>query len=127
MEVIPSDKMFPSAMDAPASELVLLRAICVSNQFECSMCISTTETVLRLTTWLAQNMECPPEDLVLLCRGKKISSRPASTLASFGLAVGGTYKLLVIRRPVAPAWLRITAFVLCSSFFVVRCAFSFSF
>ncbi len=45
-----------------------------------------------------------------------MSRRPNSSLASFGLAVGASYKLVVIRRPVKPAWLCITAYVLCSSF-----------
>ena len=104
-----------AASDPCQTNEVLLRVVCISAKFECSLCISTTEKVLCLRACLAQNVECPPEDLVLLCRGKNLSSRLNSSLASFGLAVGGAYKLLVIRRPVTPAWLRITAHVLCSS------------
>jgi hypothetical protein len=62
-------------------------------------------------------MEHLPSELLLICRGRILSQRPNSSLASFGLAERGAYRLLVIRRPVRPAWLRITvtAHILCCS------------
>jgi hypothetical protein len=48
-----------------------------------------------------------PSELLLICRGRIfiLSRRPNSSLASFGLEVGGAYKLLVIRRPGKHVWL----------------------
>ena len=88
---------------------------CVSNDFKCALSLSPADKVSHLTTLLAQRMEILPARLLLICRGTVLSRRPSSSLASFGLAAGRAYKLVVIRRPVRPAWLRITAHVLCSS------------
>jgi hypothetical protein len=54
-------------------------------------------------------------ECLLICKGQVLSRRPEASLASFGLAMGGTYKLLVI-PPATPTWLRLTAHILCSSF-----------
>jgi hypothetical protein len=88
---------------------------CVSNNFTCTLTLSPAHHVSHLIKLLAQKMKHLPSELRLICRGRIISRLPKSTLSSLGLEVGGTYKLLVIRRHVTPAWLHITAYILCSS------------
>jgi hypothetical protein len=78
--------------------------------------LNPAENVFHLTNRVARTLKNLPSKLILICRGRILSRHLTSPLASFGLAAGCTYKLLVIRRPVTPTWLRITAHVLCSSF-----------
>ena len=88
---------------------------CVSKDFRCSLSLCPADKVSHLTKLLAESMEHLPSELLLICRGRILSQRPNSSLASFGLAARGAYRLFVIRRPVKPAWLRITAHILCCS------------
>jgi hypothetical protein len=89
---------------------------CISNNFKCSLCLSPADRVSHLTKVLAQRMNnLPSADLLLVCKGIVLSNQPESSLASLGLAVGDVYELLVIRQSVKPAWLRTTAYFLCSS------------
>jgi hypothetical protein len=92
-----------------------LTLVCASNENECSLCLSPEDSVSKLTDLLDQNMDDLPPEYLLVCKGQILSRRPEATLASFGLAMGGIYKLLVI-PPVTPTWLRLTAHILCSSF-----------
>ncbi len=75
---------------------------CVSSNFKCSLILSLGDKVFHLTQLLAQSMDKLPSELMLICRDEIISLHPNSSLASFGLAVGGAYQVLVIRLDVTP-------------------------
>jgi hypothetical protein len=92
-----------------------VRVNCVSNGFKCSLHVCVAETVSEFCTHLAERMQCLPSELLLICKGRIISRCPASTLASFGLCPGGTYKIFASRRPFRPVWLRLTAHILSCS------------
>ena len=101
--------------DYPLGTFDAITVKCVSSNWKCSLILSPADKVCHLTNLLAQRMNSLPSELRLICSGRVLSRRPTSSLASFGLATGGAYKLLVIRRPVTQTWLRITAHVLCCS------------
>jgi hypothetical protein len=88
---------------------------CASNGFKCSLDVCLTDTIFNLAALLAERMQCLTSELLLISKGRILSRCPKSTLVAFGFTAGGTYKLLINRRPARPVWLRLTAhFLACS-------------
>jgi hypothetical protein len=79
--------------------------------------------VRQLSARLGQQMQCPPADLVLICKGMILTNHLNSTLASLGLfkPVGFKFtpvkrcKILISRRPPGPTWIHLTTTFLCTT------------
>ena len=98
-------------------------AVCVSHGFKCSLQVSQDDTVLHLCVRLGKQMQYPPSCLVLISKGKILTSRMDATLASFGLFMpvpshatsGSCCKILVSKMPPGPEWIEFTTRFLCTT------------
>ena len=89
---------------------------CVAHNFKCLLQVSEYETVFQLSQRLGKIKKCPPSSLVLICKGKVVSSHPMFNFEALCLFASSTScKLLISQRPPGPVWLRITVVFLCSS------------
>ena len=79
---------------------------CVGQDFKCCLQVSLHETILQVSKRLGKLMKCPSSELVLICKGKVVSSHPMFSLEALDLFdSSSTCKLLVLQRPPGPAWI----------------------
>ena len=84
--------------------------------FKGSLHACESETVLQLSERLGKIMQCPPSELVLICKGRFISRHPMFSLEALGVFDSSpACKLVISRRPPGPTWIAITTVFLCSS------------
>ena len=76
---------------------------CVAHDFKCCLQVSEHETVFQLSQRIGKIMKCPPSDLVLICKGKVVSSHLMFSIEALCLFASSTScKLLISQKPPGP-------------------------
>ena len=89
---------------------------CIAIGFKCSLPVCESETVLQLSERLGKIMQCPPSELILICKGRFISRHPMFSLKALGVFGSSPMcKLIISQRPPGPTRIFITTIFLCSS------------